>query len=95
MRSEQAQPGRSINLALSERGLNALRQVGLEESVLQLAVPMRGRLLHPTRPGGGGGGRTRIPYGLHGEVLCPLPEVLVAVLTICLSPQQTTRMSTR
>ena len=72
MRSEQAQPGRSINLALSERGLNALRQVGLEERVLQLAVPMRGRLLHPTRPGGRG--RTRIPYGLHGEVLCPCPR---------------------
>ncbi|HET7561200.1 MAG TPA: NAD(P)/FAD-dependent oxidoreductase [Rhodanobacteraceae bacterium] len=39
--------GRSINLALAERGLNALRQAGLADSVLQHAVMMRGRMVHP------------------------------------------------
>ncbi len=42
--------GRSINLALAERGLQALRRAGLAEDVLQQAVMMRGRMVH-TRDG--------------------------------------------
>ena len=38
--------GRSINLALSHRGIEALRAVGLAEEVLRTAVPMRGRMIH-------------------------------------------------
>jgi kynurenine 3-monooxygenase len=38
--------GRSINLALSARGLHALRQAGLEDEVLKMSVPMRGRMIH-------------------------------------------------
>lgn len=38
--------GRSINLALAERGLNALRKADLAETVLQHAVMMRGRMVH-------------------------------------------------
>ena len=38
--------GRSINLAVSTRGLHALHDVGLDEEVLHSAVPMRGRLIH-------------------------------------------------
>ncbi|MGN6788621.1 MAG: FAD-dependent oxidoreductase [Rhodanobacteraceae bacterium] len=38
--------GRSINLALAERGLNALRKAGLADAVLQQAVMMRGRMVH-------------------------------------------------
>jgi kynurenine 3-monooxygenase len=39
--------GRSINLALAERGLQALRTAGLSDDVLQRAVMMRGRMVHP------------------------------------------------
>lgn len=39
--------GRSINLALSHRGLAALDHVGLKDEILRLAVPMRGRMIHP------------------------------------------------
>ena len=39
--------GRSINLALAERGLHALRQAGLDDAVLKQAVMMRGRMVHP------------------------------------------------
>lgn len=42
--------GRSINLAISVRGLHALREVGLADDVLRMAVPMRGRMIH-TRGG--------------------------------------------
>jgi kynurenine 3-monooxygenase len=38
--------GRSINLALSTRGIHALEQVGLAERVLAEAIPMRGRMMH-------------------------------------------------
>lgn len=38
--------GRSINLALAERGRYALRQAGLEEQVMAIALPMRGRQVH-------------------------------------------------
>ncbi len=38
--------GRSINLALSFRGLCALEPVGLTDEVLRQAVPMRGRMIH-------------------------------------------------
>jgi kynurenine 3-monooxygenase len=38
--------GRSINLALAERGLHALRQAGLHQAVLDQAVMMRGRMVH-------------------------------------------------
>lgn len=39
--------GRSINLALAERGLHALRQAGADAEVLKRAVMMRGRFVHP------------------------------------------------
>ncbi|HEX9659702.1 MAG TPA: FAD-dependent monooxygenase, partial [Rhodothermales bacterium] len=38
--------GRSINLALSHRGLRALHRVGLAEAALERAIPMRGRQIH-------------------------------------------------
>ncbi|MHC5114609.1 MAG: FAD-dependent oxidoreductase [Planctomycetota bacterium] len=41
--------GRSINLALSARGLDALARVGLAEKVLADAIPMRGRMMHSPR----------------------------------------------
>lgn len=45
-----AERGRSINLALSERGLDALRRVGLDDAVMKTALPMSGRMMHA--PGG-------------------------------------------
>jgi len=38
--------GRSINLALAERGLHGLRMAGLTDEVMRLAVMMRGRMVH-------------------------------------------------
>src|SRR3546814_2822447 len=39
--------GRSINLALAERGLHALRAADADRAVLDQAVMMRGRMVHP------------------------------------------------
>lgn len=38
--------GRSINLALSTRGIHALQQIGVADEVLRHAIPMRGRMIH-------------------------------------------------
>lgn len=39
--------GRSINLAISNRGLHALSLAGLDKPVVDAAVAMRGRMIHP------------------------------------------------
>lgn len=57
--------GRSINLALSERGLYALGRVGLDEAARNISIPMRGRMMHSVS-----GAQTFQPYGTkRGEHL--------------------------
>lgn len=50
-RTGKVERGRSINLALSERGLDALRRIGLDQQVMADALPMRGRMIHPVEGG--------------------------------------------
>ncbi len=47
LRKQELDAGRSINLALSDRGFKALRLVGLEEKAREIAIPMYGRMIHP------------------------------------------------
>ncbi|MDT4940238.1 MAG: kynurenine 3-monooxygenase [Pseudonocardiales bacterium] len=57
-----AERGRSINLAVSARGLAALERVGLRDQALGRALPMHGRLVHPR------GGRPSFrPYSADGQ----------------------------
>ncbi len=58
MRREEVDSGRSINLALSERGIYALKMAGLMDQVEKLLIPMRGRELHLLN-----GTREFWPYG--------------------------------
>ncbi len=46
MRTTQGYQGRSINLALSDRGWLSLKELGLEERIREIALPMQGRMLH-------------------------------------------------
>lgn len=46
MRQEKVAAGRSINLALSDRGITALCEIGMDEYMLAEAVPMYGRMIH-------------------------------------------------
>jgi kynurenine 3-monooxygenase len=46
MRRVQASAGRSINLAVSTRGIHALREAGLWDEMLRIIVPMKGRMMH-------------------------------------------------
>jgi len=45
-RIQDAEAGRSINLALAARGLNALRKIGIDALIEPMLVPMRGRMVH-------------------------------------------------
>ncbi|MEO8211233.1 MAG: NAD(P)/FAD-dependent oxidoreductase [bacterium] len=46
MRKENMDGGKSINLALSTRGIYALQEVGLYEEIKKIAIPMYGRMIH-------------------------------------------------
>jgi kynurenine 3-monooxygenase len=57
-----AERGRSINLAISARGLDALEHVGLREQSLARALPMHGRMVHPV-----GRAQSFRPYSADGQ----------------------------
>ncbi len=58
MRSVRMSAGRSINLALSTRGIHALQQAGLWERMRGIIIPMKGRMMHAVS-----GELTFQPYG--------------------------------
>ncbi|WP_051605717.1 NAD(P)/FAD-dependent oxidoreductase [Polaribacter sp. Hel_I_88] len=49
LRKVDISAGRSINLALSDRGLKALRLCGMEEKAREICIPMYGRLMHDAK----------------------------------------------
>lgn len=56
--------GRSINLALSDRGWRALDAVGLSDIIRPIALPMEGRMIHDEK------GITNFqPYGKEGQAI--------------------------
>ena len=46
LRKVEISAGRSINLAFSDRGIKAMKLVGLEDKVQSLCIPMNGRMIH-------------------------------------------------
>jgi len=46
MRKEKLSAGKSINLALSDRGIKALEEVGLMDEIRKICIPMHGRFMH-------------------------------------------------
>ena len=48
LRNQDVDSGRSINLALAERGIHALNKAGVMDDVRTLLIPMKGRMLHDT-----------------------------------------------
>jgi len=58
MRKVRTSAGRSINLAISTRGIHALTQAGLWEGMRKIIIPMKGRMMHSAT-----GELTFQPYG--------------------------------
>lgn len=46
MRKSEMYAGRSINLALSDRGIRALKMIGMDQFMLSESIPMEGRMIH-------------------------------------------------
>lgn len=78
LRKENISAGRSINLALSNRGIKALKMVGLENKVKSLCIPMHGRMLHDKS------GNTKLSKysGRDGEYIHSISRELLTALLI-------------
>lgn len=78
MRKTGVAGGRSINLAVSARGLKALEAVGLREKVMSIAIPMGGRMLHDRE-----GQTSYVPYGQNdGEVINAMSRGLLNIFVM-------------
>lgn len=64
MRKQGAETGRSINLALSNRGIRALEEVGLANELKKVAIPMHGRMMHDKQ-----GKLSSFAYGKEGQFI--------------------------
>lgn len=64
MRKKGAEAGRSINLALSNRGIRALEEVGLADELKKVAIPMHGRMMHDKQ-----GKLSSFAYGKEGQFI--------------------------
>jgi kynurenine 3-monooxygenase len=64
-RSGRIVGGRSINLALSDRGLLALERAGIAKQIEEVAIPMKGRMVHLTD----GSTPSLLPYGTETQAI--------------------------
>ena len=64
IRKAEISAGKSINLALSERGWNSLKAAGIEKEIEKIAIPMSGRIMHSTE-----GDLTYQAYGKKDEAI--------------------------
>lgn len=64
IRKADISAGKSINLALSNRGWKALEKIGAADRVKKIALPMTGRMMHDMA-----GNLTFQPYGKEGQAI--------------------------
>jgi len=64
IRKAEISAGKSINLALSERGWNSLKAAGVEKEIEKIAIPMSGRIMHSVE-----GDLTYQAYGKKDEAI--------------------------
>ena len=83
MRKEKMSAGRSINLALSDRGLLALEKVGLADEVKKISIPMHGRYIHNLD-----GSTAFQPYGKEGQYINSVSRGTLNMKLMDLAEQQ-------
>ncbi|WP_026462194.1 FAD-dependent oxidoreductase [Adhaeribacter aquaticus] len=64
LRKAYKEYGRSINLALSDRGWKALNGIGIGDDIRKVAIPMYGRMMHDIQ-----GNLSFLPYGKGGQAI--------------------------
>lgn len=75
LRSEIITAGKSINLALSERGWTALKKVGADKEVEKIAIPMYKRIMHDIQ-----GNLSEQAYGNPGQAIYSVSRAELNVL---------------
>ncbi len=83
MRKEKMTAGRSINLALSDRGLLALEKLGLADEIKKIAIPMHGRFIHNLD-----GSTAFQPYGKEGQYINSVSRATLNMRLMDLAEQQ-------
>jgi kynurenine 3-monooxygenase len=83
LRIKHWEDGRTINLAMSERGWHAMRMVGLEEQAKEFAIPMQGRMIHDLK-----GNLTFQPYGKEGQAIYSVSRTLLNKLLMNLAEKE-------
>jgi len=84
MRRVRTSAGRSINLALSTRGIHALQQAGLWERMRNIIIPMKGRMMHSVA-----GALTFQPYGQNeAEVINSISRLELNIALIDAAEEQ-------
>lgn len=83
MRKESLSAGRSINLALSDRGLLALKKVGLEDEIKKISIPMHGRYIHNAD-----GSTAFQPYGKEGQFINSVSRATLNIKLMELAEQE-------
>ena len=83
MRKEKMVAGRSINLALSDRGWKGLEVAGLKDAIQKIAIPMPGRMIHTAD-----GSQNFQPYGKEGQAIYSVSRGALNMELMNLAEQQ-------
>ena len=75
LRSEIITAGKSINLALSERGWTALKKVGIDKQVMKISIPMYKRIMHDEK-----GALSEQAYGNENQAIYSVSRAQLNVL---------------
>src|SRR5687768_2108525 len=87
MRKDKIIAGRSINLALSDRGIKALEEIGIMDEIRQIAIPMHGRYIHNAD------GKTAYqPYGKQGQFINSVSRAELNIKLIELAEQHSVKI---
>ena len=83
MRLETMSAGRSINLALSDRGWRGLEGVGIAEDIKKISIPMYGRFIHHKD-----GTNAYQPYGKDNQAIYSVSRADINMKLMDLAEQQ-------
>ncbi len=76
--------GKSINLALSDRGWKALQAIGVDSEIREQAIPMYCRIMHDEH-----GNLSKLPYGSDNQAIWSVSRAGINEQLIELAEQQT------
>src|ERR1700740_1034021 len=83
MRKTSISAGKSINLALSDRGWRGLEGVGIADEIKKIAIPMYGRAIHLKD-----GSSTYQPYGKESQAIYSVSRGGINMKLMDLAEQQ-------